>query len=564
MQQRWWGVIALFFGVNASSFGQNFEPDALFRRHVEQLDEARSRNDPTSSSLFKAEQSDLLGRLPQESRCVVIQRVNLSGFRHEAYQLAINGAKQQDPPQGKCLGTAGVKILMDRLQNALIADGFITARVRAPNQNLHTGQLDLVIQQGWVGRVSLPGGDIAPFWSTALAFKEGAVLNLRDIEQTLENWRRLPGAYPDIEIAPGVLEGASDVSLRIQAFKPWRLNIGLDDAGDRSTGRIQGSLTLHWDNPTNRADVFYVHASRAIADKSPGPRGQESHAVQYSLPIGYWGVTATLSQGRYHQQVAGAFQPYKYHGRSQQAELLVSRVVRRSADSKTAMSLQLFSRRSSNYIDDTEVVVQRRQTGGWELGLQQLQSTSWAELDIAFSHKRGTGAFGAMPAPEEPFGEGTSRMKLSQLIVTLRSTLEFLNQGHGTPTLHSTWRRQWAHSPLTPQDRFCFGGRYTVRGFDGTSSMCGERGWLVRNEIRLPMGHMPAHFYAGVDGGRSGGASAGGSPWLIGSVLGIRGSLRTPAPGQVDIDAFIALPLRKPSWFPTASVTSGISLQVQF
>lgn len=44
-------------------------------------------------------------------------------------------------------------------------------------------------------------------------------------------------------------------------------------------------------------------------------------------------------------------------------------------------------------------------------------------------------------------------------------------------------RAQWNRTPLTPQDRFAIGGRYTVRGFDGETSLMGERGWLLRNDI---------------------------------------------------------------------------------
>ena len=59
-----------------------------------------------------------------------------------------------------------------------------------------------------------------------------------------------------------------------------------------------------------------------------------------------------------------------------------------------------------------------------------------------------------------------------------------------------SWRAQWNRTPLAPQDRFSIGGRYTVRGFDGELTLMGERGWVLRNEIGLPVG-AGQELYAG-------------------------------------------------------------------
>ena len=53
-----------------------------------------------------------------------------------------------------------------------------------------------------------------------------------------------------------------------------------------------------------------------------------------------------------------------------------------------------------------------RRTGGWELGLNHREYLGASTLDMNLAYRRGTGAFRAMPAPEEDFGEGTSRMQV--------------------------------------------------------------------------------------------------------------------------------------------------------
>src|SRR5690606_777649 len=95
---------------------------------------------------------------------------------------------------GRCLGTEGVGIVMRRVQNAIIARGFITTRVLAAPQDLKSGTLTLTVVAGRVGSVRLDG-DGAPRAGVrnAVAARPGDLLNLRDIEQSLENFQRVPG-----------------------------------------------------------------------------------------------------------------------------------------------------------------------------------------------------------------------------------------------------------------------------------------------------------------------------------------------------------------------------------
>src|SRR5690606_26175300 len=166
-----------------------------------------------------------------------------------------------------------------------------------------------------------------------------------------------------------------------------------------------------------------------------------------------------------------------------QQELVLSRVLQRDGASKTSGSLKAFARQSRSFIDDTEIEVQRRRTGGWELALEQRRQVGRARFDGRTAFKRGTGAFGALPAPEEVFDEGRSRFAL--LVWDLAWSQPFELAGLRLQW-NSQWRGQRERTPLTPQDRFAIGGRYSVRGFDGESSLIGERGWWWRNELAAP------------------------------------------------------------------------------
>jgi hemolysin activation/secretion protein len=128
-----------------------------------------------------------------------------------------------------------------------------------------------------------------------------------------------------------------------------------------------------------------------------------------------------------------------------------------------------------------------------------------------------------------------------------------------------TLRRQWHRDPLTPQDRFSVGGRYTVRGFDGVTVLSAESGVLLRNDLSTAFGVAPYRLYAGVDWGRVGGPSAEflRGRELIGGVLGLRANWKT-GPAQTQLDLFVGKPLKKPVGFQTAQSVSGFSLSTQF
>jgi hemolysin activation/secretion protein len=515
------------------------------------------------------------GRLPDsEAPCYRIDRLMLEGERADDFQWLLReaaGEQNDDSPLGRCLGTQGVNIVIERLQQALIARGWVTSRVLAAPQDLASGTLRLTLVPGRIAAIRFAEGTTdRTSLRTAIPATAGDLLNLRDIEQGLENLKRLPTAEADIQIepsqAPGAQPGDSDLVVkysRAQRFLgPLRATLSLDDSGTKSTGRTQGGATLAWDGPLGLNDLAYVSANRDLFNHSgQGTSGQTAH---YSIPFGHWLLGATASQSKYHQSVAGFSQDYVYAGETRNAELRLSRLMYRDQRRKTTVWLRGFRRASNNYIDDTEIEVQRRTVGGWELGANHREFIGQATLDANLQYRRGTGAFGAMPAPEEFFGDGTSRFRLIAADANLNLPFQIGGQKLRYTAL---WRAQWNRTPLTPQDRFSIGGRYTVRGFDGESSLMAERGWLVRNDIGWALGALGAsgaELYAGIDHGEVGGASAEYllGKRLTGGVIGLRGALDIPK--GLSYDVFVGAPIHKPEGYRTAKTTAGFNLNFTF
>ncbi|VUS97038.1 ShlB/FhaC/HecB family hemolysin secretion/activation protein [Klebsiella pasteurii] len=491
------------------------------------------------------------GLFPVEQPCFAISQVILQGAEALPHWLPLQ--RQKNKVIGRCLGGKGINLLMAQLQNILIDRGYITSRILAPQQDLKSGVLRLVVMPGYIREARLTAQSDDYLWlASAFPATDGKLLDLRDIEQGLENLQRLPTVQASMEIVPGEMPGQSDIVINRQQERFWRVDASLDDSGSNATGRYQGNLTLSLDNPLALSDLFYLSGSHNLDGN--GGKSSKNLTGHYSVPLGYWQFLLTASQYDYVQTVAGANGDYQYSGKSKNVDFQLSRVLHRSGSQKTTLSADVLAREQQNFINDTEIAVQRRQTAAWKLGLQHRHYLGNATLDGGVSYQRGTRWFGAQPAPEEQWGEATALSKILQFNAQLN--LPFALGGQRF-RFTSRYQRQMSSTALTSPDMFSIGNRWTVRGFDGERTLTASHGWYVRNDIAWSTPLPGQEFYLGADYGEVGGA---GSETLVGKhlaggVAGLRGQYL-----RASYDLFAGIPLDKPDGFKTEPATFGFSV----
>ncbi|SUA16785.1 ShlB/FhaC/HecB family hemolysin secretion/activation protein [Neisseria lactamica] len=510
--------------------------------------------------------------------CFAINEVVLEGEHHARFQFALKRALRETGFQaGKCLNAGDINQIMSLAQNALIGRGYTTTRILAAPQDLNSGKLQLTLMPGYLRSIRIDrsnddqthAGRIAAF-QNKFPTRSNDLLNLRDLEQGLENLKRLPTAEADLQIVP--VEGEpnqSDVVVQWrQRLLPYRVSVGMDDSGTKATGKYQGNVTFSADNPLGLSDLFYVNYGRSIGnvpdetDSSGSLKkgGTHNYALHYSVPFGKWTWAFNHSGYRYHQAVAGLSAAYDYNGKSYNTDLGFNRLIYRDAKRKTHVGAKLWTRETQSYIDDAEITVQRRRTAGWlaELSHKEYIGNSTAQFKIAY--KRGTGMSDALRAPEEAFGEGTSRMKIWTASADVNTPFQIGKQLFAYDTsVHA----QWNKTPLTSQDKLAIGGHHTVRGFDGEMSLSAERGWYWRNDLSWQF--KPGHqLYLGADVGHVSGQSA---KWLLGQTLagtaiGIRGQIKLG--GNLHYDIFTGRALKKPEFFQSRKWASGFQVGYTF
>lgn len=494
-----------------------------------------------------------------EQPCFAITQITLAGDEAARFSWvlsALAGPQGGDNPLDQCIGAQGVSVLLQRAQEAVIAKGFVTTRVLAQPQDLSTGTLTLTVVPGRIRHMDFNGSTNAHnAVATALPARTGDILNLRDIEQALENFKRVPTADADIQIAPAAeLPNYSDLVIRYQSSTPLRASLSLDDSGSKSTGRYQASATLSWDNPLGLNDLFYITQGNDAQGGDPGPRGNQSNTLHYSLPWGYWTFGITASDSSYYQTITGSTTGYTYSGSSGSTELKASHLFFRDATSKDTVYLKALERHARNFINSTEVLIQRRASTLWELGLEHKAFIGEGTLQATVAHKRGTRDFEAIDAPEESSGTGTARPSFWTADLSWNTPWK---PWQLPLAYQANLRLQATDVALASPDRMGLGGRYTVRGFDGENSLSGDTGWLLRQDLQWNLGTSGSQLYLAVDMGEVDGPNATGlnDRFMAGTALGWRIQYK-----KLQFDAFVGRPLHTPPTVRTSATTAGFSL----
>lgn len=568
------------FVVTPFAFAETFDPaiDGLIRNQQRQAELEKIIQPERDVNLEVVQKKEAIKLTDiEDQNCFEINTVQLNGEMSRHFEQYLQQAlKDLGFTRGLCMGEQRINMLMTQTQNIIIGRGFTTTRILVAPQNLSTGLLELTVIPGLVREIKLDLSDDKntragriQYAKNIFPIKSGDILNLRELEQGLENLKRLPTAEADIQIVPADAPNQSDVIVKWKQRKiPVRVTLSADDAGSRQTGKYQGNITVSVDNPLFRSDLFYVTVGRNLADQqeitdqngTTVKSGTTNYALHYSVPYKNWLIGANASRYSYDQAVAGANNVYNYNGESQTQDLSLTRLLYRDAKRKTSATLKGWHRESKSYIDDAELTVQRRDVAGWQLNLDHREYIQSAVLDLSLGYKRGTGAFDSLPAVEEALNEGSSRMKIWTLDANLNVPFQFDKQQY---SYSSAFRAQYNDTPLTIQDRLSIGGRYTVRGFDGDLTLAADRGFYWRNDLAMSI--FPAHqFYIALDAGHVDGQSA---EWLLGKTLiggamGFRGQVQSG--GSFYYDFFVGKPLQKPDYFQNYDMNYGFSVNYSF
>jgi hemolysin activation/secretion protein len=477
-----------------------------------------------------------------ETPALTAPRVNPAvAVRREIRTVQIDGASHLPKAvhdrlvakySGQALGIQEVEHLLTEVTQAYLAAGYVTTRAYIPDQDLSTGVLRVLVVEGRIAKIEGTGlrGNIFPAGA-------GSLLNLRALEQGIDNLNRMPSHQATLDLAPGAQPGDTVVVVRDQRTRPWHASFSADNTGSRDTGREQISATVSADDLLGFGETASVTHRRAFPYHA-GRKASESTSGSLNVPWGFESFTLGASSSSYAMTFpAPSGLELPFDGTSKSLFLRTDRVLYRGQTSRLNANATLTYKQSRNFLAHTPITSSSRDASLLDLGLSYSKpwAGGFATLDAGLS--RGLAVFGAASDPKglpdfAPHAEFTA--------VKLGGSWSRSFKVRGLQLNYSSsLTSQWTNRVLYGADQLTVGGLYAVRGFDRTN-LAGDKGYVWRNDVsttfKIPLGG-PARVvsirpYVGLDHGHAW-SNVSGIPnysgphgSLVGSVGGVAVSYR--------------------------------------
>jgi hemolysin activation/secretion protein len=414
---------------------------------------------------------------PVDTRCFLIKDIELKG----ADSLSANEKTQLLKPYiGQCLGVAQLNELLKVITDHYIEKGLVTSRAYLPQQDLSGGHLKVLVVEGRLESLkSAPESGVSER-ELAMAFpgKTGELVNLREIEQLVDQLNRLPSNQAKMELAPGKNVGGSDVLVTNNAQKPWRVGLSRNNDGQRSTGEQQWGTTFDWDSPLGLADQLMLRGGHdAMTDHQ---HTSNNALLHYNLPWGWWNFSYTYSQSEYRSQIAANGYNFKQTGDSENHQLRAERVIHRDALSKTSLNAGLSYLRTNNFIEDSKLKLSSNRISEMQYGINHGRRVGSAFVNLDLGLQQGIGAFDAQGNGHPGPGEPNARYRKYTATTTYLQPFKLWGESFSFTSLMTGQRSE---DVLFSPQRTSLGGLSSIRGYKD-QSLSGDSGGYWRNDLR--------------------------------------------------------------------------------
>ena len=327
---------------------------------------------------------------PEDEPCWPLQGTRLVGvtlFSPSRLQAWLK------PNLAPCMGVNRINRLLAEITRLYVEAGYIAARPYLSTQPTAGGTLDIGVDEGYVQALELADQRLPLSLRSAFPGMLGAPLNLRDLEQGLDQINRLRSVDVSADIVPGSGPGASRIILRSSVVEPhWGLDLGVDNLGSAATGRDRQVLGLNLDSPLQLNDALALGFSESL---NHGPRYSRSSSLFYSLVYGYWTLSTFASHIEYRAPLKLSSTTLYGSGRTRQMSLRADRVVWRDQSHQLSAHVQLAHKDEETFLDKARLGIQSptltvaeagfnlfwQDTAMWNLDLTYARGMPWLDAD---------------------------------------------------------------------------------------------------------------------------------------------------------------------------------------
>ncbi|MBW1253365.1 ShlB/FhaC/HecB family hemolysin secretion/activation protein [Pantoea allii] len=439
-----------------------------------------------SPHIAPAPDSDAAGRCFTVHQIVIRNATLLSASQQQSLTSAY---------VNRCLNLTQINNLVHAISDWYMQRGYITSRAFLTEQDLTSGQLIIPVLEGKLDTIILD--DKHPrLLRMVFPGLEGKILNLRDIEQGMEQINRVRTVPVQIEIQPSPKPGYSIVNLTAKPEFPLSATLGFDNSGQRSTGVGQLNASLTGNNLLGLADRWFVSGGRSSAFSHW--RDAQNLQAGVSVPYGYGLLDYSYSWSNYHSHFINNDFTWFSNGDNIAHRLNGSWVLFRNGDIKTGVQIGLNHYSSHNYLNDAPLVSSSRKLSSLQFGLNHTQKIAGGVATLNPSFSRGMPWFDA--ESDEGKNGNLPKAEFRKWSISASYQKPLTNKLWWLSSLYG----QWSPDTLYGSERLTLGGDSSVRGFK-EQYLSGDVGGYLRNELDYSLFTLPGlgdvTALAAVDGG---------------------------------------------------------------
>jgi len=425
----------------------------------------------------------------------------------------------------RCIKFFEIDNLIDEIINLYIKKGYISTRVYIkPNQNLNSDTLELIIIEGKVSDLLFKDNDINKSVNLDNIFPDiiNNYLNLRDIEQGIEQINRLQSNSSIMQIRPSSKVGYSSVAIYNDNKSKLASTLSIDNLGSESTGRDQLGLSFSLDNPLNLNDNIGMTYRKTVPFGSINKT--KSLSLNYNIPYGYYTLFTGYTKSDYFSIIEiDSTNSINSTGGSTNSFITANRVVHRDQYSKLNTEIGLTLKSTKSYLNDILLDTSSNNLSVLNFNLNYFLYFDMSSLNFSISYSTGIDKFGATKDINITTDSVKAQFEKYNFNMSYMSSLQLFEL---PMAFNSKFSYQYSEDNLYGTEQIFIGGLYSVRGFEGVSTG-GNRGFILNNDLSINQNikKINATFFIAYDFGKiySNSAIMGGE--LSGGAYGLKFSV---------------------------------------
>ncbi|AIN17380.1 hemolysin secretion/activation ShlB/FhaC/HecB family protein [Yersinia rochesterensis] len=458
--------------------------------------------------------------LEDNAQCLPISGVYVQGIT----LLTSTDLESLSAIPDQCINSAHVNLLARELTQLYLSSGYIMARIRfiPPDDE---GELGLDVTEGFIESIESDDPELNS--ETIFPNMLGHPLNIKQLDQNLDQANRLPSNKITVDILPGSESGGSILKISNTRSKPWHLTASLDNYGNKNTGKWLSRNTFSFDNPFGLSDSISLNISSTT--DNPQKNYSRAYSLFYSVPYGALTLSGFASYSEYLYPVQLQFNTIELQGKTQQHGLRSDYVFYRDQDQINGLSAQLTYKQAENYFNDQKIAVSSPTLTIFELGVNHLHILPTGIFNVNLSIEQGLSWLGAdqnlsASYQDSQFTKTKATITSNQYFKLFDDFYLFSHQFYG----------QYTHDRLPGVEWLSVTDSNAVRGFS-RNTLSADKGWYLQNTLsrNFSLGNTTITPRLGADIGRIQQSSQGWSS-AMGLSAGINVSYRDI---KLDIEA---------------------------